>query len=81
MKWIKTIWYFLTAFIGMCIVGFFGLIGISAFNEIFKCIFTNCSCSGLMTYIIMFIFGVIGTLIGWGVFNDGTDKLFKLFKK
>lgn len=80
MKWIKTIWYFLTAFIGMCIVGFFGSVGISAFNEIFKYLFTNCSCD-LMTYIIMFILGVLGVVIGWGVFNDGADKLLKLFKK
>lgn len=73
MKWIKTIWYFLTAFIGMCIMGFFGSIGVLALNEIFSYLFTHCS--DLMWYTIIFIIGLIGVLVGWLVFCDGADKL------
>ena len=75
MKWIKTIWYFLVALIGMCIIGFFGLIGICAVKEIFSYLFTHCS--DLMWYIVFFIFGLIGTVVGWGIFCDGCDKLKK----
>lgn len=73
MKWIKTSWYFLIAFIGMCIIGFFGATGIFAFNEIFRYLFTHCS--DLMWYTIIFIFGILGVVIGWGMFCDGADKL------
>lgn len=73
MKWIKIIWYFLIAFIGMCIIGFFGLLGICAVKEIFSYLFTNCK--ELMVHTIIFAFGLIGVVIGWAVFCDGVDKL------
>lgn len=75
MKWIKTIWYFLVTVIGMCIIGFFGLVGICAAKEIFNYLFTHCS--DLMWYIAFFIIGLIGAVIGCAVFCDGADKLKK----
>lgn len=73
MKWIKIIWYFLIAFIGMCIIGFFGSLGICAVKEIFSYLFTHCK--EIMVHTIIFVFGLIGVVIGWGVFCDGVDRL------
>ena len=67
------IWYFLITFIGMCIIGFFGYVGIFAFNDIFRYLFTHCS--GLMWNIIFFIVGLIGAVIGFYIFWDGASKL------
>lgn len=75
MKWIKCIWYFLVAFIGMCMIGFSGLLGILACKEIFSYLFVHCS--DLMLYIMCFAFGVIGAVCGWYIFCDGADKLKK----
>ena len=75
MKWIKTIWYFFVIVIGMCIVGFFGSVGISAAKGLFSYLFTHCS--DLMWYTMFFAFGLIGTVIGWFIFWDGANKLFK----
>ena len=75
MKWIKCIWAFLVAFIGMCIIGFFGLLGIYAIGEVFNYLFTYCN--NLMWYSIAFAFGVVGAVLGWYMFCDGLDKLRK----
>lgn len=75
MKWIKTIWYFLTAFIGMCIMGFFGILGICAVRGIFSYLFTHCS--DLMWLLAGFLISLLGAVIGWGTFCDGVDKLKK----
>lgn len=73
MKWIKTIWYFLVSLMGMCMIGFFGLLGICAVKGIFSYLFTHCS--DLMWYTLFFAFGLIGVVCGWGIFCDGVDKL------
>ena len=75
MKWIKCIWAFLVAFIGMCIICFFGLLGICAIKEIFNYLFTHCI--DLMWYSVAFAFGVVGAVLGWFMFCDGLDKLGK----
>lgn len=71
----KHIWYFLITFIGMCVIGFFGLIGIHACSEIFIYLFTHCL--DLMCYSILFAFAVIGVVLGWFIFCSGLDKLKK----
>lgn len=73
MKYIKMCLFFLGALFGMALIGFFGATGIFAFNEIFRYLFTHCS--DLMWYTIIFIFGVIGIMVGWGVFCNFADKL------
>ena len=75
MKWIKCIWYFLVAFIGMCMIGLFGLIGICAVKGIFDYLFTYCN--DLMWYTMYFAIGLIGAVGGWCLFCDGSDKLRK----
>ena len=75
MKWIKYIWAFLVAFIGMCLIGFLGLLGICAIKSIFNYLFTYCN--ELMWYIIGFVISLIGVVCGWGIFCDGLDKLRK----
>ena len=75
MKWIKCIWAFLVAFIGMCLICFFGLLGICAIGEIFNYQFAHYS--DLMWYSVAFAFGVVGTVLGWYLFCDGLDKLSK----
>lgn len=69
----KQIWHFFITFMGMCIIGFFGLLGIHACSEIFTYLFTHCF--NLMCYTITFVFGVIGVTLGWFMFCDGLDKL------
>lgn len=77
MKWIKCIWAFLVlvTFIGMCMIGFFGLLGTCAMMEIFNYLFTHCN--DLMWYTIFFAIGLIGAVGGWYMFCDGADKLKK----
>ena len=75
MKWIKCIWAFLVAFIGMCMIGLFGTLGICAINGIFSYLFTHCS--DLMWLIVGFIISLCGVVIGWGIFCNGADKLRK----
>ena len=72
MKWIKRIWYFLTALIAMSIIGFFGLMGIASLRGIFDYLFTHCS--DLLGFIIFFVIGLIGVVIGWFTFCDSLDK-------
>ena len=74
-KWIKDIWYFLVACIGMYMIGFFGLLGICAIKGIFNYLFTHCN--DLMWYTLFFAFGVVGVVIGWRIFCNGADKLKK----
>ena len=73
MKWIKIICAFLIAFIGMCMMYFFGLVGIISIKGLFSYPFTYCS--DLMVYTIFFAIGVLGVVIGSAVFCDGVDKL------
>lgn len=75
MKWIKIICAFLIVFIGMCITGFFGSMCISAISEVFSYLFTHCS--DLMRYTMFFAFGLVGVVIGWGIFWVGANKLKK----
>ena len=69
----KHIWHFLITFIGVCIIGFFGSLGIRACSEIFIYLFTHCI--DLMCHTILFAFGVIGVVVGWFTFCNGLDKL------
>lgn len=69
----KRIWHFLIAFIGICIIGFFGSLGIRTGSEIVSYLFTHCI--DLMCHTILFAFGVIGVVVGWFTFCDGLDKL------
>lgn len=73
MRYIKMGLFFLGALLGMALIGFFGLLGIYAVEGIFSYLFTHCS--DLMLYAMFFIFGVIGVVIGWGVFCNFADKL------
>jgi uncharacterized membrane protein YeaQ/YmgE (transglycosylase-associated protein family) len=73
MKWIKTIWYFLITFIGICMICFFGLVGVCAAKDIFSYLWVHCS--DLMWFVVGFLISVIGAVIGWGVFSDGLNKL------
>ena len=75
MKWIKYIWAFLVAFIGMCLIGFFGLTGIFGACGFFISLLEHCP--GIFLGLGMFIFGVLGTVIGWGMFRDWVSKLSK----
>ena len=75
MEWIKCIWAFLVAFIGMCLIGFFGLLGTCAAKGIFGYLFTHCN--DLMWYTMYFTIGLIGVVGGWYMFCDGLDKLRK----
>ena len=65
--------FFLGTLLGMTIIGFFGLLGIYAVKEIFSYLFIHCS--DLMLHTMFFIFGVIGVVIGWGIFCNFADKL------
>lgn len=75
MKWIKTICTFLIAFFGLCMIGFFGCVGIFAVKGIFSYLFTHCH--DLMWNIIFFTVGLIGAVIGFYIFCDGASKLKK----
>ena len=72
-KWIKIIWFWLIAFVGMCMIGFFGILGVCAIKSIFNYLFTYCN--ELMWYIAGFIINLIGVVLGWYMFCNGLDKL------
>ena len=72
-KCIKCIWAFLIAFIGMCLIGFFGLLGVCAMRSIFNYLFTHCN--ELIWYTAGFAISLIGVVCGWCVFCNGADKL------
>jgi hypothetical protein len=69
----KHIWHFLITVIGICIIVFFGSLGIRACSEIVIYLFTHCI--DLMCHTILFAFGLVGVVIGWFTFCDGLNKL------
>ena len=73
MKWIKTIWYFLIAFIGMCIIGFFGLIGFIGIYGVFVSLWEYCP--NIIIGLGLFVIGVLFVTIGWDIFCKFADKL------
>ena len=56
----------------MSIIGFFGLMGVTALRKIFDYLFTH-YCD-LMLFIVFFVIGLIGVVIGWFTFCDSLDK-------
>ena len=59
----------------MCIISFFGTLGICAINGIFNYLFTHCN--ELIWLTVGFSISLIGVIIGWCVFSNGADKLKK----
>ena len=73
MKWIKIIWYFLIILIGIGLMCFFGLTGIFGVCGFFISLLEHCP--GVFLGLGMFIFGILGAVIGGGLFRDSVDKL------